>query len=332
MRLSECAIRFLLAAALAGTEIFGGHALFALAMVGVAGSGLEGFATLLGAALGYLSFQGFLEGLRYIAAAMMIFAVAMALCDFRIYRRPWFMPSVSAALNGLVGFVYLSAGGWDGEKIIYFVTEVVMTAGAVYFYRLAFSVWEERREEPQLNVRQVVGVLVLGATLLMTLARVTVGDALSVGRVLAALAVMIAGWKGGVGVGSAVGVAAGLAMDFAAGTPPYYTMAYAFSGLMTGVFSGQGRLFSMLAYVVANAAAVLWTWVGDPQVSLLWEVAAAAVIFLLVPDKLLRPAGDAGPAGGGPGRGHPYPGLYRRPPAADRRSLSGGGGQPDGAV
>lgn len=291
MRLSECAIRFLLAAALAGTEIFGGHALFALAMVGVAGSGLEGFATLLGAALGYLSFQGFLEGLRYIAAAMMIFAVAMALCDFRIYRRPWFMPSVSAALNGLVGFVYLSAGGWDGEKIIYFVTEVVMTAGAVYFYRLAFSVWEERREEPQLNVRQVVGVLVLGATLLMTLARVTVGDTLSVGRVLAALAVMIAGWKGGVGVGSAVGVAAGLAMDFAAGTPPYYTMAYAFSGLMTGVFSGQGRLFSMLAYVVANAAAVLWTWVGDPQVSLLWEVAAAAVIFLLVPDKLLRRLG-----------------------------------------
>ena len=47
----------------------------------------------------------------------------------------------------------------------------------------------------------------------------------------------------------------------------------------------------MLAYVVANAAAVLWTWVGDPQVSLLWEVAAAAVIFLLVPDKLLRRLG-----------------------------------------
>ena len=30
---------------------------------------------------------------------------------------------------------------------------------------------------------------------------------------------------------------------------------------------------------------------GDPQVSLLWEVAAAAVIFLLVPDKLLRRLG-----------------------------------------
>ena len=59
MRLSECAIRFLLAAALAGTEIFGGHALFALAMVGVAGSGLEGVATPLGAALGVSFLSGF---------------------------------------------------------------------------------------------------------------------------------------------------------------------------------------------------------------------------------------------------------------------------------
>lgn len=288
MKLSECAIRFLLAAVLAGTEIFGGHALFGVAMVGVAGAGLEGFSTLLGAALGYLSFRGFLEGLRYIAAAMMIFAVGMALCDFNIYRRPWFMPLVSAALNGLVGFVYLSAGGWDGEKAVYFATEVVMTAGAVYFYRLAFSVWAEKREDARLTVRQTVGVLVLGCTLLMTLTRVTVGDVLSVGRVLAAAAVMTAGWKGGVGIGPAAGVAAGLAMDFAAAAPPYYTMAYAFSGLMAGVFSKQGRLFAMLAYVIANAAAVLWTWSDSPGLSLLYEVAAASVLFLLLPDKLLR--------------------------------------------
>lgn len=288
MRLSECLIRFLLAAALAGAEIFGGHALFGLAMVGVTGSALEGFVTLLGAALGYLSFRGFLEGLRYVAAAMMIYAVAMALYDFNIYRRPWFMPLVSAALNGLVGFVYLSAGGWDAQRAIYFATEVILTAVAVYCYRLAFSVWEEKRETARLSPRQTVGVLVLGATLLMTLARVNIGDALSVGRVLAALAVMSAGWKGGVGTGAAAGVAAGLAMDFAAATPPCYTMAYAFAGLMTGVFSKQGRVFAALAYVVANAAAVLWTWTGTPGVTLLYEVGAAGIAFLVLPDRLFR--------------------------------------------
>lgn len=288
MRLSECMIRFLLAAALAGAEIFEGHALFGLAMVGVTGAGMEGFITLLGAALGYLSFRGFLEGLRYIAASMMIFAVGMALYDFRIYHRPWFMPVVSALLNGMVGFVYLSAGGWDTEKTVTFVTEVILTAGTVYFYRLAFSVWEEKRERGGITVPQQVGVMVLGITLLMTLARVTVGNVLSVGRVLCALAVMVAGWKGGVGIGAAAGIAGGLAMDFAASMPPYYTMAYAFSGLLTGVFSKQGRVFAMIAYVIANAAAVAWTWPGEAQLSLLYEVGVAAAMFLVLPEQLFR--------------------------------------------
>jgi len=287
-RLCECAIRFLLAAVLAGAEVFGGYALFGVAMVGVTGAVPEGAAALLGAMLGYLSFRGFLEGLRYVAAAMMIFAVGMALYDFQIYHRQWFMPLVSAALNALVGFVYLSAGGWTLEKAVYFVTEVVMTGAAVYFYRLAFSVWEERRQQARLSMPQLVGVLVLGCTLLMTLARVNVGRTVSLGRVLAALAVMVAGWKGGVGAGAVAGVAAGLSMDLAAGAAPYYIMIYAFAGLMTGVFARQGRLFAMLAYVISAGAAVLWTWSGHMGTGPLYEAGAAGVVFLILPDKLLR--------------------------------------------
>ena len=119
MRLSECMIRFLLAAALAGAEIFEGHALFGLAMVGVTGAGLEGFVTLLGAALGYLSFRGFLGGLRYIAAAMMVYAVALAMGEFNIYRRVWFMPAVAAALNG---FLY---------RDIHPIIRIVLAAGGI---------------------------------------------------------------------------------------------------------------------------------------------------------------------------------------------------------
>lgn len=288
MRLSDCAVRFLLAAVLSGAELLGGHALFGLAFVAVCRPGGEGLAALLGAALGYLSFRGVVEGLRYIAASMMVYAVALALWEFSIARRRWFMPAAAAALNGLVGFVYQSAAGWSGQAAVGFVTEVVLTAGAVYFYRLAFDLWEEHRPGAQLSVRQMVGVMVLGATLMMTLARVTVAGAYSLGRVLCVLAVLIAGWKGGVGIGAAAGVTAGLAMDFAAGTLPYYALAYAFPGLVTGVFSGQGRLLCTLAYVLSGGAAVLWTWAGDGGPALIYEIIAGAVIFLLLPDKLLR--------------------------------------------
>lgn len=288
MRLSDCAVRFLLAAVLAGAELMEGHAMFALALVGVCEPGAEGLAALLGAALGYLSFRGVVEGLRYIAASMMVYAVALALGEFRLYRRPWFMPAVAAALNGLVGFVYQSAAGWGRGDGVAFVTEVVLTAGAVYLYRQAFDVWEKRRGGDGLDIRQTAGVLVLAATLMMTLARVTVAGEYSLGRVLCVPAVLLAAWRGGVGMGAVSGVTAGLSMGFASGLPGWYTLVYALPGLISGAFARQNRLMCALAYALSGAAAALWTWEDGPGAVALWELAAGVVVFLLLPDRLLR--------------------------------------------
>ena len=285
MRLSGCLVRFLLTAVLSGAEILDGHALFALAAVGVCKPGWEGLSALLGAALGYLTFRGFVEGLRYIAACMMIYAVSLAMGEFQIYRRRWFMPAVCAALNALVGFVYQSAAGWNRTDAVGFVTEVVLTAGTVYFYRLAFDLMEETRPGGAVTVQQTVGILVLGASVMLTLARVTVAEHYSLGRVLCVLAVMIAGWKGGVGIGAAAGVAAGLAMDLSSGTAPYYALAYAFPGLVTGIFPGQSKLLCALAYVMSGGAAMLWSN-GDG--SHIYEIIAGTVIFLILPEKVIR--------------------------------------------
>ena len=288
MRLSDCGVRFLLSAVLAGAELMGGHSLFALALVAVCKPGMEGLAALLGAALGYLSFRGVLEGLRYIAASMMVYAVALAMGEFEIYRRPWFMPAVAAALNGMVGFVYQSAAGWGRGSAVGFVTEVVLTAGTVCLYRQAFDLWEKRRPGGEISMRQMAGAIALAATLMMTLTRVTVAGDYSLGRVLCVPIVLAAAWKGGVGLGAAAGVAAGLAMGFSAGLPAWYTLVYALPGLVTGIFARQSRLMCAAAYALSGAAAILWTWDLGPGDALAWELAAGVAVFLLLPDKLLR--------------------------------------------
>lgn len=292
VKLTEYAIRFLLGAVLTGAEIFGGYAPFGLAMIGASGSGTEGLAALLGAGFGYLCGRGVVEGLRYVAAGVLVFSVSFALYDTPVYRRSWFMPAVTALLNGLVGFLYLADGGWGQGTAIFFATELALTAGAVYGYRLAFSSWQEKEEHGGLTVRQCVGTLLLAGTVLMSLAGVTVMGELSLGRVLSALGVMLAGWKGGVGAGAAAGIAGGLAMDLSAGTPPYYTMTYAFAGLITGVFQRRGKLPAALAYVLANAVAVLWTWESGMRLSLLYEVFMASVGFLLLPEGVVRRLGS----------------------------------------
>ena len=291
VRFAECVMRLLLGAVLAGAEIFGGYAPFGLGMVACSGSGLDGFCALLGACLGYLSFQGFVEGLRYAAAAILIFSVSFAFYDIRPYRRAWFMPAAAALMDAVTGFVYLSDRGWTAGNLIFFGTEVLLCGASAYFYRIAFSPWTGKREEEGLTLRQSGSLLILGGTLLITLSKITLFGDISVGRSAAALAVMVTAYKGGIGPGATVGVAAGIGMDLSAGGMPFYSMAYALSGVMAGVFHRQGRLAAALAYVLSNALAVLWTWNEGPNIPVLYEVFIASVLFLILPDALLRQVG-----------------------------------------
>ncbi|MCI8478812.1 MAG: SpoIIE family protein phosphatase [Oscillospiraceae bacterium] len=291
VRTAEQIMRFLLGAMLAGAEIFGGYAPFGLSLAAASGSGLDGFCALLGACFGYLSFQGFVEGLRYVAASILVFSVSFAFFDVKLYRRTWFMPLAAAAMDGITGVVYLSDRGWTVENLIFFGTEVLLAGAAVYFYRIAFTPWTQKREEEGLTLQQTVSLFILGGTLLITLTKITVLGDISLGRLAAALAVMTIAYKGGMGPGAAAGVAAGIGMDLAAGGIPFYTMAYAFSGVMAGIFYRQGRLAAALAYVLANAVSVLWTWNTGLHLSILYEVFIASVVFLILPERLLRQVG-----------------------------------------
>ena len=292
VRGAECAIRFLLGAMLAGAEIFGGWAPFGLALVGCSGSGLDGFCALVGAAFGYLSFLGLTAGLRYVAAAILIFSVSFAFYDIRLYKRVWFMPLVSSLLNGATGFVYLADSRWDAPQVIFFGTELLLTGAACYFYRVAFSPWTGRREEGSLSSRQVISLMILAGTVLISLAQFTIlGDLISLGRIAAALGVMVIASQGGLEIGAAAGVAAGLCMDIAVGAPGACTVSFGLSGLVTGMFCRQGRLLAAVAYILTNAVTVLWSWEAGLRLALLYEVFAASVLFLLLPDKLTRRVG-----------------------------------------
>lgn len=285
---AEYLMRFLLGGVLAGAEIFGGYAPFALGLTAASGAGLEGFAALIGSCFGYMAFRGFVDGLPYVASCILTFSVGFAFYDVKICRQGWFMPVVAALLGGVTGFVYLSDSLKTVTQAVFFATELLLIASSAYFYRLALSPWQHRRDETELSSRQIISLFVMGCTLLIALAEVRLPGQLSLGCLAGALASMILAWKGGAAVGAAVGVCTGMAMDLAMGAMPQYTMAYAFSGLLTGVVRKQGKLFSALTYVLANGVVVLWTWENGPALGILYEVFVASVIFMVLPDGLLR--------------------------------------------
>lgn len=292
IHICECVMRFLLGAVLAGGELFGGYAPFGVGLVACSGSGMEGFCALLGACFGYLSFYGFIGGLRYVAAAILVFSVSFAFFDLRLYRLAWFMPALSSCMMAVTGFVYLSERGWTVQSTIFFLTEVLLTGASGYFYTIALSTWGKKGRSEHTTHRQRISILILVGTLLLPLAQLTFFRTLSVGHVLAAMAVMVLAYQGGMGAGAIAGVALGVSLDLVAEGGTIYAMAYALSGVMAGIGHRKGKLTCTLTYVLFNGLAVLWMWSTGPHIELLYEVFIASILFMLLPEPLLAKVGE----------------------------------------
>lgn len=280
-------LQFLVGFLLSAARLSGGAAPFGVAWVAQAGVKLGGACALGGCALGYLVTGGLEWGIKYAAASVLIFTVAFVLQDMPLVLRSWFMPLCAGgvmALTGLLGT--LSAEGTLGEAAVQILLEAVLAGGGAYFFRIAVT--PPSRQTETAETRRAAAVTIFAACALVAVARVEIFSVLSVGRLCAVLLVMTAALKGGAAAGAAAGTALGVAMDAATGGIPFFTMAYAFSGLVAGVFSKHGRLVFLLCYVLADAVCVLCAWNTVRQLGALFEAFSASIIFMLVPPAALN--------------------------------------------
>jgi stage II sporulation protein E len=288
---AEAGIYLLLAAVLSGAAVLDGRAPFAVALVGAAGSGLCGGAALVGACFGYLSMLPFSDGLRYASAAILTFALAFAFCDWKVLRRGWVMPVLTALFVGFTGCITQSRTGWTASAAVYALLELFLTGAAVWCYRLALAPAEQSRAHRLAPPRQRRGLLVLLCTLLAALIPLSVYQDISLGRVCGGVLVLAAAWQGGAATGAIVGVAMGAAMDLSKGGAALYTLVYSLSGLVTGLRRSKGRLGTVLVFGLVGTGAALWNWGDSLPISIFYELPLACVLFLLLPKKILRPLG-----------------------------------------
>ena len=288
---AEAGIHLLLGAVLSGAVIFQDSAPFGLALVGAAGSGLRGGAALVGACFGSMTALDFSSGLRYSSAAILTFAIHFAFCEWRVLRRPWAMPLIAGALDAFTGFIVRSQTGWRTVDAICFVLEALLTVLAVWAFQGALSPAAGRTRDSAGPLHRLVGTTALLCACLAALEPLYLYKGISLGRAAAVMAVLTAAWQGGPAAGAVQGVVIGLSMDLAGQAAPMYAMACGLSGLAAGLRRGQGRLGAAVIYVLTNGAAVLWTWDLGLDLSILYEVFLAAIVFLIIPKQFARRLG-----------------------------------------
>ena len=302
--MAEVGIHLLLGAVLAGGVIFDGCAPFGVAMVAASGTGLCGGGALLGAGFGYLTLLPFSDGLRYLSAAILTFAVAFAFYDVKLLRRPWAMALVAGAMNGSTGLVYLADSPWRTADVVYFLMETVLTVGTSYCFRQVLLPLRQSGDDRELNDRQRLSLLVMVCCALISLSGLYVWKDISLGRSAAVVCILAGAWKGGGAMGALLGVTIGIAMDLAGGQQPLYAMAWGLAALAAGSCRGKARHSAAIAFVLGNAAATLWTWESGMRISVLYEVFIGSVTFMALPERLWKSLAPlvAGANSGGAGQ------------------------------
>ncbi len=288
----RCLLYMLMGAVMACAKVLSGGAPFGMAMVACSGAGLGGVFALLGASAGYLLGGGLEWGIRYIAASVLVYTVAFVFHEIGAYKNEYFMPTAAALVMGLTGFLG-SFAMEDGAVPVMaeLFLELTLAFGGTYFFRDALD--GALRSSETAELKHSVSLLVLASCALMALSRVVFFGVVSLGRFCALLLVMTSAMKGGMLTGAAVGTVLGLAMDVSAEGPLFYTMAYSFSGLLSGVFGRHGRLVYVLSFILAGALAVVCAWGSVQPVSALFETFCASVIFMILPSSLLNRVGVA---------------------------------------
>ena len=283
------ALNFVLGFLMASVRVFEVCAPFGIGMVAEAGAGISGVICLVGASVSYLIFGGFDWGIKYIACAMLVYTASYSFKGIRLHREAWFMPSIAALITAITGTLNTIELIAPIPAPILITAEITLAGGSAYFFKIALSSGGTVSEAGE--AKRNVSILILASCALMAFSNLIVLGIISVGRVAAMLIVMTAACKGGPLAGSAAGAALGLAMDISTGGTPFFTMAYSFSGLLSGGFGKNSRFVFTLSYVLANAVAVLWTWGGALRLEILYETFAASVAFMILPASFLSFAG-----------------------------------------
>ena len=269
----------LLGFALAGAEPFGVCAPFGIAFCSRAKTDSGGLCCLFGTMLGYMLSRGADRGLRYCAATLLAYSVAFVFRDTPALEKRWFLPVAVGLISLLCGSLSFFEGAPPLTALLRVLLECALAAGgSVLFGSL-------REIEP--SRERTAGLLLLFASVVMSLCRVSVFERFNVGHVPAIGTVLLCAWAGGAMKGCVAGVVMGLCTAFSSDGSGSLALSCALAGLLSGLVCSKERWKSALLFILGFLPPLLTTWSAENALALL-EPLTATLLFFCLPQRFLR--------------------------------------------
>ena len=266
--------------------ILGGFSPFGIAMV-AASSRTDSIFALLGAGIGYLLPYGPEYQMRYVAAAIIVFIFKWLFSGFEdTYQNPILLPAIAAAASLLTGIAVIISSGMTLSLTVDLVAETLICSCAVVFFEKALPFLRSPSRLWGLNRRELVSIIITYCVMLLAVSQLNFSG-IALGRIIGVVTVLIAARYGSEAGGCITGAAVGLILGLGDRNMMFILGGYAFGGLMAGIFASAGRFGCTAAFILANAVVDISVGSTPQVIAGLYEVMAATVIFMLLPEKFL---------------------------------------------
>lgn len=269
-------------------NIYGVMAPFGISMV-AAVDGTGSILVYTAAMVGYLLAGGTGTPMRYLVAVAVTGAVRWTFSVLpSVARKRWF-PSLLSFTAALVSGLLMGGAG-TFTAVLLTVAEALAAGVFAYFFGEAFSFLTGNRQRTTLTVTEQTGFILMGATLVMAFAPLTLYY-ISPARILAGICIMLFARSGREQSGAVAGLVLGTAMALSVPERPYLALALGFGGLLAGVFSRYGRFAIAGMYLIGNVLLCLADVADLQTAAAIYEATASGLIFVVLPrriDKVLR--------------------------------------------
>lgn len=288
LKAASYVIRFLIGFIAGHARVFGSLAPFGVGFVASESKIKEAAVSLVGAVLGYIASGDFMTGLKYVSASVLVFAASHMLKKWQYSKSALFAPGTAFLVTAIFAVACDLMAKPTMAVVALCVCDAVLAAAGAYFFNIAMSGWIGQLSFTKSeDIRHTVSVMLLMSVIMIALCNVEILEIIALGRIISVLMLMLFAYKGGVGLGCAAGTAFGLAMDAAAGMF-WYTALYSLVGMISGIFSKQGRSYFTVIAVITCGAVTAFQIYSTAVPGCLYEMFIASVVFMLLPNGFMN--------------------------------------------
>ncbi len=219
-------------------------------------------------------------GFRYISALFAILAVKLLLSGYKkIVEKPLFLSFICFLSSFLTSAVTFN--GFNFNLLIK-VAESLLAAGGSYF--AARTAKELPKISSGLSAEGLSALFISSAMLIIGVNGFNLVG-ISLGHILSIALILTASKYGGITSGAVCGTALSLSLTLSGGSA-YLAVAYAFMGLISGIFSSYGKYIQIGIPLIFNVVASLPS--GNPILisTIIIETAFGSALFLAIPRRI----------------------------------------------